>query len=224
YATLKGIENQKIDGYLLYQWNRNSSDGKNSDLARFTVGGYGKGKFDDIDYEAELAYQGGKLKELDVAATMLTATVGYSLKDIPVSRVAVGYELYSGTPAGDTKYKSFDATFATGHKFFGFMDYFIGIPANTNNLGLADVLFRATMKVSDQGTCNFWFHNFSLAQDVNGEKGLGQEIDLTYLCKYNSNLNFELGASTFIPGEMMRTKFGGADAAFWGYLSTSVHF
>ncbi len=224
YATFKGIENQKIDGYLLYQWNRTTTVVNNSDLARFTLGGYGKGKFDAIDYEAELAYQGGKVRDLDAAAYMLTATLGYSLTDMPVSRLAVGYELLSGTPTGDTKYKSFDPTFHTGHKFYGFMDYFINIPVNTGGRGLADLLVRATMKVSDQGTLNFWFHNFSLAEDVNGEKGLGQEIDLTYLCKYNSNVNLELGASTFIPGELMRSAFGTADAAFWGYFSTTVNF
>ncbi|MBI4417933.1 MAG: hypothetical protein HY563_04085 [Ignavibacteriales bacterium] len=42
--------------------------------------------------------------------------------------------------------------------------------------------------------------------------------------RYNSAVGFELGASAFIPGEIMRARFGGAAVGFWGYLAASVSF
>ncbi|MBM4169329.1 MAG: hypothetical protein FJ215_09255 [Ignavibacteria bacterium] len=224
YATLKKITDTKLDAYLLYQWDRNQTVLGKSDLKRYTVGSYVKGKQGSIDYEAEVAYQGGDRRGADVSAYLLTGAFGYSFPGSRLSRVSLGYELLSGTPVGETKYKTFDPLYATNHKFYGFMDYFIAIPANTGDRGLEDFVARATFALGDNLSANLWLHNFSYGQPVGGESALGQEVDIVASYRYNAKVAFELGASTFIPAHNMRVRFGGADAALWGYLSLMVTF
>lgn len=224
YATWKNVQNQKIDGYFLYQINRDTTGSGRINLSRYTLGAYAKGKKDAVDYELEVTYQGGKRQNVDVSAYMATGNAGYSFTDLALSRIGVGYEILSGTPVGDTKYKSFDPTFHTGHKFYGFMDYFINIPGNTLNRGLTDILARATFVVSEKIGANVWFHHFSYAQSVGGEKTLGQEVDIVAQYRYNKNLTFDIGASAFLPDHLMRQRFNGSDAALWWYLQTTATF
>jgi len=224
YAAWKSVQNQKIDGYFLYQINRDTTGSGKTSLSRYTVGSYTKGKMDAVDYELEIAYQGGKRQDVDVSAYMATGNVGYSFADLALSRISVGYEILSGTPVGDTKYKSFDPTFHTGHKFYGYMDYFINISGNTLNRGLTDLLARATFSVSEKVAANVWFHHFSYAQSVGGEKTLGQEVDIVTQYRHNKGVTFEVGISAFLPAHLMRQRFGSGDVALWGYLQTSVAF
>jgi hypothetical protein len=224
YSTIKSITNHKIDAYVLYQWNRALSTGNSDSLKRFTVGSYIKGTTNAFDYEAELAFQGGTLAMSDISAFMGTAALGYSFQEMTFSRIAIGYEYLSGTKSGSTDYSSFDPMFHTGHKFYGFMDYFITIPTHTGNRGLTDVLLRASFKFSDAFSGNAWIHHFSTAKTVNGESGLGQEIDLVASYRYNTALAFELGLATFVPGPLMRQRFNGSDVGLWGYLTTTAAF
>lgn len=224
YATWKSVQNQKIDGYLLYQINRDTAGSGKTNLSRYTVGSYTKGKVDAVDYELEVAYQGGKHQGVDVAAYMATGNVGYLFADLALSRISVGYEILSGTPVGATKYKSFDPTFHTGHKFYGYMDYFINIPGNTLNRGLTDLLARATFSVSERVAANVWVHHLSYAQSVGGEKTLGQEVDIVTQYRHNKGVTFDVGISAFLPAHLMRQRFGRGDVALWGYLQTSVAF
>jgi len=224
YGMLRGIENHTIDPYFLYQVNRDTAGSGKANLKRYTVGSYLRGKTNPIDYEAEVAYQGGTRQGIDVSAYLLSGALGYSFTDCALSRVSLGYELLSGTPSGDSKFKTFDPTFHTGHKFYGFMDFFVNIPVNTYNHGLADLIARATLSLSEKTTANFWLHHFALAQSHNNEKTLGQEIDIVIQYRHNKSVSFEIGTSAFLPDNLMRQAFNGADVALWGYLQTSVSF
>jgi hypothetical protein len=224
YATVKGVQNHKIDGYVLYQINRDTAGSGKTNLSRYTVGSYTKGNNGAIDYDLEVAYQGGKRQGIDVSAYIAAGSVGYSFKGLALSRIGAGYEILSGTPVGDAKYKSFDPTFHTGHKFYGFMDYFINIPGNTRNRGLTDLLARSTISVSEKVAANVWFHQFSYAQSVGGEKTLGQELDIVAQYRHNKKFTFDVGTSVFLPDHLMRQEFHGGDAALWGYVQATVSF
>ncbi len=223
-TTVKSVKDHPMDFYFFYQWNRHQTVVNEDDLKRFTVGTYQKGTFDVVDYEAEFAYQVGTIRGTDVSAFLLSANLGYAFASSILSRIAVGCDYLSGTPTGDTKYKAFDPMYHTGHKFYGFMDYFINIPTNTGNRGLIDLYARTTLKISDQMDGNLWVHQMALAQEVNGENGLGQEIDLTGLYRYNKAVKFEMGLAAFIPGVLVRQSFGHPDVGYWGYLATTVSF
>jgi hypothetical protein len=223
-STLKSLKDHSMDFYLFYQWNRHQSVANEDDLRRFTLGSYQKGTFDPIDYEAALAFQGGTTRGTDISAFLLSANLGYGFESSPLSRVALGCDYLSGTPAGNSRYESFDPMYHTGHRFYGFMDYFINIPANTNNRGLVDLYARAAFKLTDQVDGGLWLHQMTLAQDLNGDNGLGQEIDATGRYRYDKAVNFEIGLSAFIPAAAMRQNFGHPDVAYWGYLTTAVSF
>jgi hypothetical protein len=224
YANFNLLQGYRTDAYFLSHFDRNQTVSGKSDLKRYTIGSYLKGKSNAIDVEAEAAYQTGERRGIDIDAYMVTAGAGYSFENSPLSRLGIGYEVLSGTSQSSTKYKSFDSPFHTGHKFYGFMDYFISVPAQTNNRGLVDLLARATFSLQEHLTTNIWFHHFSYARSQNGEKTLGQELDIVTLYRYNKSLSFECGVSAFLPTHLMRTRFGGASTAFWGYLTAHVTF
>lgn len=224
YYSSKSIDHLQLDGYALNQWNSARSNRVDDDLFRTTLGTYFKGDINQIQYEGEFAYQTGSSVKKDLSAYMLTGSVGYNFTDSPFASVALGFDYLSGNTDADTTYKAFDPAFHTGHKFYGFMDYFIAIPNNANLRGLQDAYIKIVLKPIDQVLISIWAHSFQLAHSLNGNNKLGQEIDLTGTYNYNKNLSFDLGFSSFIPDVGMRTKFGGADAAFWGYGSARVWF
>lgn len=224
YTQWKNTGTHKVEIYVLYQGNRLQTPSGFINFKRATAGAYAKGTVDAFLYETEVAYQGGERGAADIAAYTITGLVGYAFSGSPLAQVAAGYEYLSGTPAGETDYKSYDPPFATGHKFHGFMDYFINIPVHTGNLGLTDLLGRVNLKVSDRLTAAAWYHQFRLAEKSAGEDMLGHEIDLTAMYQYAKTLSFEFGVSSFLPGPLMRSRFGGADAGLWGYLATAVTF
>ncbi|TAK61469.1 MAG: hypothetical protein EPO24_05780 [Bacteroidetes bacterium] len=223
YLTLKTIPQHRMDYYAFYQWNRRQTIADEADLLRLTLGTFQKGGWEKFEYDAEASYQMGKTMGTDISAFLLSGNVGYRAEMSLLAKIAVGCDYLSGTSVTDTKYKSFDPAFHTGHKFYGFMDYFIA-PANTNYAGLVDVYARAGLKFSDELDGNLWIHQMSLAEEVSGETGLGQEIDATALYKHNQFVGFELGVSAFIPGTIMQQRFGHADVSWWGYLTTTVTF
>jgi hypothetical protein len=223
YITLKNLASHTLNGYAFYEWHRSSATILLPRISRATIGSHAKGRVEAIDYEAEVAYQGGKIGSLDVSAYLLTGAVGYNMPGSVLSRIAAGADVLSGT-AGGTKYKTFDPVFHTGHKFYGFMDYFVNIPSNTQMYGLVDLLARTALTFSEKVNLNIWFHHFAHHQSVAGHRALGQEIDMVLNLRYNKAVTFELGVSTFLPAAIMRDRFGGSDAAFWGYLMTTVAF
>ncbi len=222
--TLKNMPEHKMDFYAFYQWNRHQTNVDEADLNRITLGTYGKGNFDVVEYEAEFAYQGGKIKGTDISAYLLSANFGYKTDMSPLSKISLGCDYLSGTPSGDMKFKSFDPIYHTGHKFYGLMDYFINIPTNTANAGLIDIYARAGFKFSDQFESSLWIHQMSLAQEVNSEKGIGQELDVTILYKYNKFVAFDFDISAFIPAPIMQQTFSHTDVSWWGYVTTTITF
>ncbi len=224
YGTFESLIADASALYLLFEWNRNQTVAGLNDLERFTIGSYAKGKIDLVDFVADFAYQGGKRQGTDVSAYMLTGAVGYSFSEVPLRRLSVGYELLSGTSPTNSEYQSFDPAFHTGHKFYGFMDYFISIPDNTETRGLSDLVLHAFFKVSEPIDFKAWFHNIRQDEMSTGKKALGQEIDLIVSYSYTDRVVFSLGASTFLPASQMRRRFRGSDAAFWSFLSAEVSF
>ncbi len=224
YSQWKAGGAQKIDAYILYQGNRAQSGTGFIDFRRVTTGAYAKGKADAFIYETEVALQAGERGSADIAAYTLTGLIGYGFPGAPLTEIAAGYEYLSGTPAGDPDYKSFDPPYATGHKFHGFMDYFTSIPSHTGNLGLVDLLGRAQFAIGERLTASLWYHQFRTAQSAAGEDMLGHEVDLLAKFQYAKALAFEAGVSSFLPGPLMRARFGGADAGLWGFLATTVTF
>lgn len=213
----------RLDVYGLFELNLNETVPGEDDLRRFTFGSYNKGKFSQAwNFESEFALQVGKRRGQDVLAFMLTGTVGYTFPTSRKPGVLIGYDFLSGMNAGDEDYKVFDTLFATNHKFYGFMDYFINIPVNTGGRGLQDFMIKTKVPLSDKWAFNAHFHNFRAAKG--DEKDFGNELDLTLNYKYNRVARFIFGLSFFAPGDLMKAAFASDDVAVWSYSTLQVTF
>ncbi len=203
-----------------------------------TVGLYRKGMVGDaLKYELDFGYQMGTAgvdangADVDVAAMMLGVRFKYSMSDMPMSpKLIVGYDMLSGDDGKDeTENTSFNTLFATNHKFYGYMDYFLNIPVHAYDRGLNDIVVGLKASPMDDHWVAVDFHMFSTAQDytmANGtdmETDLGSEIDITLKRKYNSNVKFMLGYSMFTPGKIFEETMG-KDSADWLYWMAIINF
>ncbi|GJQ62430.1 MAG: hypothetical protein SCALA702_14830 [Melioribacteraceae bacterium] len=202
-------------------------------LSRGTLGALINANIEGLAIEAEGAYQFGKITpvatELDIAALMLTANVGYKFNSDYNPYLKAGFEMLSGDKdAADSEYGAFNTLYATNHKFYGFMDYFINIPASTFGLGLTDIHVKAGMAPHKKVGLNAAFHLFSSVEDytlLNGDTStsFGTEIDLTAKYAYKDNISFTTGFSFFSAGDIFK-ETRGEDVSYWSYFMTTVTF
>ncbi len=234
HLDLKLKENHKTQFFAFVQRRQPSRE-----LNRITLGAHLKGSFGGFSYESDLAYQFGDITTVEniddttaiftgesVSAYMVTLKLGYTAKDVKTSPAifgAVDYLSGDDDPS-DTDYKVFNTLYATNHKFYGFMDYFIVIPKDTYGGGLVDTWGRLKAKPLKKTPMMLDVHYFqsekavALVDDITSKK-FGTEIDFTIRHEYTDNLNFLLGASYFKPGEIFKEKKGG-DNSTWFYVMT----
>jgi hypothetical protein len=211
--------------------NRRETESRGADLERVTIGTYDTGNFNAIDYDVEAAIQFGTRynsstgERQRVSAFMLTGEIGHTFNVDYKSRVVFGYDYLSGGEPTDENYKAFNTLFATTHKFYGFMDYFVNIPVQTQDRGLQDLMVKFQVVPHSKLTVSADVHQFMLAKRMMGDRSYGREVDITALYRYHKVLCFTLGASLFMPDKLMRTRFKeNNDPAFWAYLMTTANF
>ena len=225
YGRLKSAEQVFWEPYALIEHDKGAGASR---LRRATVGLHGTGRFKSASghgfgYQIEAAYQTGDLGAQTVAAWMATAAVFYQSPHWSQHKIELGGDILSGDDdptSGD--YKAFDTLFATNHKFYGYMDYFLDIPVNTNQQGLVDAMLKTEMKVTKQAKLLFHVHDFSLFEG--SVKKLGQEVDVVVDYGYNKAFSIQWGGLVFVPGEGMKRLQTGEDPAFKTYLQTVLNF
>ncbi|MCG8605289.1 alginate export family protein, partial [bacterium] len=212
-----------LDIYGLYESNLNETVAGSNDLDRATLGTYNRGKFSsNLAFETEVAVQLGKRRGQDVRAFMLTGSLNYTFPSTRRPSLLIGYDYLSGMDESDSDYKVFDTLFATNHKYYGFMDYFVNIPVHTNGQGLQDFMFKARIPLSSKWNFDAHFHNFRAAKG--SVKDFGNEFDLILNYQYNSAASFVLGLGFFAPGDLIKQRFGDGDVGIWSYSTLLVTF
>jgi hypothetical protein len=229
YATLPLSPALSLDLYVIHERNANQPKKDTIDYAQSTLGGLIKGTSDGLFYDAEAALQFGENKRTNVAAYLMAVSAGYSMKGALLSSVSGHADIISGTSPTSKEFNTFTANYAAGHKFFGFMDYFINFPVQTFHRGLADLALRTSLSWSDAVKSQLTFHHFSAMENLTvaapmNTAAVGQELDIITTFKYSPVLQFECGAACFIPDALMRTAFGGSDVGVWGYVTTHLTF
>ncbi|NOZ07763.1 MAG: alginate export family protein [FCB group bacterium] len=210
YVNFNMPETYKFYGFFLdetkYKWDRYSA-------GFYTVGDFGKWY-----HETEFAYQFGEdvTNNFNYKAYMYAFNVGVRFDPYTLS---AGIDFLSGDDPGTADYESFFNGYATNHKYYGFMDYFVLNGAS----GLQDLHIKfdglrlLTVKTKAD------FHIFSADQDVAGNSSYGNELDLTFTQEYSSNTKFVAGFSLFTPGDIMKATMG-KDTSTWFYFMTIVNF
>ncbi len=229
YSTVKFIDGFPFDVYAIHERSQNYVGKDTIDYGFTTIGGLVKGKMEAIVYDVEAAYQLGSNKGMDVSAYTAAVMLGYSMQGSMLSMISANADIISGTSPTGKEFNTFTANYATGHKFFGFMDYFIGFPAQTKNRGLMDLYLRANLNVTEALKVQVTAHNFTTMEKLTAaapldKKDLGQELDIVANYKYNKSVVFECGVAAFNPNSVMRNIFASSDVGVWSYFTTQVNF
>jgi hypothetical protein len=140
---------QSVQAFFLYDNPDNGATRQN----RQTAGVYAGGHFGMLDYEIDAAVQMGDYIPMesttrDISANMVGVRVGYRLP-VAEARIGIGFDRLSGSdPAEADKYGAFHTLYATNHKYYGYMDYFLNIPVSTMGMGLQDIIVQLSAQPS----------------------------------------------------------------------------
>jgi hypothetical protein len=224
YSKFKPIESYSIQPFFIWQ-----QENPSEILDRYTVGFYVKGQLGNFQHEVEYAYQFGTFNDMDVSALMAALNVGYTFSNHSLKpNISFGVDFISGDDDPlDNTVKVFDTIFATNHKFYGYMDYFLNIPVHTMGLGLVDSHLKLSLQLLHKTDMQLAYHFLKshkefMATDGSLEKGFGNEIDLIFKHKYNLNVSFIGGASLFSPEKIFKENKG-EDNSTWLFLMTVVN-
>lgn len=225
-----------VDAYVFYDNPAGSSTRQN----RMTLGMYTGGHAGSLDFELDAALQTGDYIPLapdtdrrDISAYMVGIRLGYSFPDLAKLRIGAGYDRLSGQDPDDaTTYGAFHTLYATNHKFYGHMDYFLNIPAHTAALGLQDIILQLRLVPLEGLTVGTDVHLFSTVTDPaaagvgpsDAESGIGTEIDAYAKWTAADAVGMTLGYSMFSGSASRPVLRGTADATNWAYLMTTVNF
>lgn len=216
-----------FNAYALSEQNRNRSVPGKNDLERYTLGTHVKGAFGPLIYDAEAALQKGEEKGTTISAWMLAISLGFAPEQSALKSFSANVDVISGTSAASSQMQTFVPPYATGHKFYGIMDYFIVMPVQTFNRGIIDTYVRMVWKSLNGVTTTATLHHFTTQQPFSAtddENGLGEELDIVCSYRYTTHVSFETGVTSFIPNTLLRRSFGSSDISYWGYFTTTIGF
>lgn len=231
YGTLPRAN---IDLFAVYELDSDTSE-MNDDinrLDRITFGSYFKRSFGSSDFELNGAIQTGKIGvfggdtiEQDISAFLITAELGHTFSAASKPRLAIGLDYASGDEdLVDSTFKSFDNLYYTGHKFRGYMDYFL----SSSRSGLLDLVARASVKPIvglDIALDAHYFQSAADYRDIHGEltTDVGTELDLSLTSSRIKGSLLAAGLSLFLPSESFAAA-NDPDPGLWGYTTLTVNF
>jgi hypothetical protein len=173
-------------------------------------------------YEGAGAYQFGP----DRSAWLASAKLGYGW-----SRVTVAGQLdwLSGDDdTTDVETKAFNTLYATNHKFYGYMDYFLALPLQLDGAGLVDAILRGSWAASPSTTVRFDLHRFWTAEERAGERELGTELDLVGAWKIAAPANLQAGFGVFVPEDLITGLLpafeNGDETTWWGFVQLTLNW
>jgi hypothetical protein len=115
YGNLK-LENYKTQAFYIL------------DDERGTFGIYANGQIiPGLSHETEFAMQNGEAGGDDLNGLFYALNFTYDLNGLKLS---AGYDHVSGDDPDTADNEAFNTLFATNHKYYGFMDYFLNIPSH----------------------------------------------------------------------------------------------
>jgi len=205
YAHLNLMEGHKTQAFAI-------QDGE-----RMTFGGYGKGAFAGVSYELEFAMQNGAESDnVNYGGMMYGLNAGYKIGGMTLS---AGMDFVSGDDSTTTDVnESFNTLYATNHKYYGYMDYFLNVPVHTGGLGLSDIHVKISGIKVGGFTINGAYHLFGADKSSDS---FGNELDLTFVKPIAEKVKCVAGYSMFMPGKLKAEN--GVNGRF-AYLMTIVNF
>jgi hypothetical protein len=221
--------NNSLDVFTYYDISRKQTNLKDDDNKTATLGLTHRGDYNMFSSLTDAAFQTGKRGAKYVQAYLVSVQGFYKIEDV---KLGLGVDLVSGTkPTTTDKVNSFYCSYATAHRFYGYMDYFYKSPSTSYNLGINDFYFTSLYTPKD---CDFTFganfHNLnSNVKNSAGMSYLGRELDLTVAYNFLQKTTITWGGSLFSPGGLMKSYFDTSkilrnDIAYWSYVMITANF
>jgi hypothetical protein len=201
-------------------------------IYRYTAGTHAQLESGKTNFTGTFYYQfGTDVSNKDISAYMFALNAMYKYRK---TNFEVGLDYLSGTDLSEKdKMKTFNTLYATNHKFYGWMDYFLNIPLHTAQGGLSDLYLGIQHKFSPKTSLTAKVHQFSLVADIFPEnspeadlgKKLGTEIDTNINYKFSKDVSFQAGFSMMFAEELMAVLKGGDNdtAQYWGWLMIRIN-
>ena len=170
-----------------------------------------------MNYEVEFAIQNGNVSDdIKAGGMMYGFNAGYKISGMTL---LAGIDYISGddSKTGEVD-EAFNTLYATNHKYYGFMDYFLNLPVHTGGLGLQDIHMKLSGFKFSGHTVNVAYHMFNADKSSDT---FGNELDITLVKKFADNVKFVGGYSMFMPGKLKAEN--GVNGNFV-YLMTIVNF
>lgn len=188
----------------------------------YTVNLRAYGRTGAIVYDAAGALQFGP----DRSAHFASGKVGVVVGSVTVAAQA---DYLSGDDdLTDGESKAFHTLYATNHKFYGIMDYFLAIPTQLGQAGLVDAMLRGSLALPKHASVRLDVHRLAVAKERAGARALGTELDLVGDWSLHRSTALQLGGGVFVP-EPLATRLlpafaTGDDPTYWAYLQLTVRW
>lgn len=174
-------------------------------------------------------YQTGKTENnYALSAYMLNLYANCAIKK---GSIGLGFDYLSGNSdktAAKTS-QNFSTLYATNHKFYGYMDYFLNIPTDCKSRGLMDVYSKLALAPIKNITPGVDVHYFLLAHENNlGTSKIGRALgtEMDFLVEYAPSplINLQVGYSMMFASPNMEYLKGGNHDAYngWAFLMLKV--
>lgn len=226
YGIYTTFLEDRFDLFVLYDWDSRKI-GNDYALARYTIGGMFKQKLESgLEYVFDAALQTGNQGADDISAYMIAGDI-YHHMESDLSKIGIGFDITSGDDTSTVdKIETFSNLYYTGHKFRGYMDYFI----SDVDFGLMDIILHGTIVPFEDWDVDIDFHHFQTMEDhddasdtlgIQTSKDVGQEIDITIKRQINESLGFQSGLSAFFASDEWLYD---VDSATWIYIMLTAKF
>jgi len=270
YAKTQGVLGGALSGIVTYT--RDDSGIVTPDMNNwFTLGARQAGKLAGLDYRVEYYHQLGDAgtvanasgygitgattqgDSVDRDANMFGIRVG---KKLGKGAITLWYDRLSGVDDDDQTggdWGQFDTMFDTGHKFYGFQDFYLSrTGAGTRFFGLQDIALKTKISPRAGWTLKADLHHFRTATDLTGadvdailanltdaanvingamDNDLGTEVDLTVVHKYDANTKIVVGYSHYFTTHTFGQLNGAGgrssssnDDSDWAYVMVDTKF
>jgi hypothetical protein len=219
----KLINNNIFDFFTYYDISRKKTNGKDADNKTTTIGLNHGSEYGSFSSLTEAAIQTGKRGSQNVSAYLVSVQTFFKIHEL---KLGLGADLVSGTkPSDSTKVNSFYSSYATLHRFYGYMDYFYKAPSTIYNFGINDFYITSLYTPKDWDF-TFGANYHILSSNVKNSAGmssLGRELDITITYNFLKRTSITWGGSLFGQGNLMKSYFNAAkisreNAGFWSYV------
>jgi hypothetical protein len=125
----------------------------------------------------------------------------------------------------DNTVRAFDTLYATNHKFYGEMDFFLNLPVHTGGRGLRDTGARIGFQPLEQLEAQATYHLFgAMAIQQDDLRTFGHEVDLKVALKPWKPFSWDLVYAFFVPEDIFEARAADPKPEHFVYSTASVQF